>query len=62
MIDDVQMKTVSSPWFFGRHRLEGKMHENYKRSNGLYEAEENGKIGHKTEEGYVIKRGDNLSN
>lgn len=61
-MDDVQMKTVSSPLSFGRHRLEGKMDENYERSNGLYEAKENGKIGHKTEERYVIERDDNLSN
>lgn len=56
------MKTVSSPLSFGRHRLEGKMDENYERSNGLYEAEENGKLGHKTEERYVMKSGDNLRN
>lgn len=56
------MKTVSSPLSFGRQRLEGKVDENYERSNGLYEDEENGKIGHKTEEGYVIKKGDNLTN
>lgn len=56
------MKTVSSPLSFGRHRLEGKMDENYERSNGLYEAKENGKIGHKTEERYMIERDDNLSN
>lgn len=56
------MKTVGSPLSLGRHRLGGKMAKNYETSNVLYEAEENGRIGHNTEEGNVIKRSDNLRN
>lgn len=56
LIDDIQMKTVSSPLSFCRHGLEGKVDEKCERNNGLYEAQENVKIGCKTEEGYVIKR------